>query len=124
MSNDISKRISAIRDTYCGGSNTEMARVMGVSPQQVSNLCRGYRSAGAASRRRILTAFPMVREQWLLAGAGTMTEGEHQSASLELEVAHLRDLLAERERTIQEQTRALEDLRILIPVLKKLIGTV
>lgn len=118
---DMSDRITIIRETYCHGSNTEMAAAMGVTPQQVSNLCRGYREAGRASRMRILRAFPEVREQWLALGIGRMTKEEQLAASLEDEVRTLRELLAERDRIIEEQAAALADLRAMLPIMRQVM---
>lgn len=68
----INEKISKIRDTFCGGDNSEFAERLGVSTQYASNICKNGKNVGEKQRKHILEVFPDVSRSWFLAGEGEM----------------------------------------------------
>lgn len=67
------KRISKIREVFCGGDNTKFAEILGTSTTFTSGICNGQKNAGEKLLDSIIEAFPQVNEVWLYFGKGAMT---------------------------------------------------
>lgn len=68
----LTRRINAIRMELCHGDTNEFAARIGKSHQHVSALCSGKTKAGRSTLELLLHAFPTVRPEWLYVGTGPM----------------------------------------------------
>ena len=65
-------RIKQVIETSTGGKVAEFARMMGWSPQYVTNLTSGRGSVGIQPVVALLEKFPNLDARWLLLGEGVM----------------------------------------------------
>lgn len=66
------KKVAEIRRILCKDSTNVLAERLGITPQSASNLVHGYSGIGKTTADKILTAFPEISPEWLLAGEGPM----------------------------------------------------
>jgi len=71
-------RIREIRTKLCNDSTKELASLLNVSSQAVSNYIREGYSVGEGVLYKLLAAFPQLNANWLLTGEGSMFK--HQEA--------------------------------------------
>lgn len=105
---NLSRQLTAIRDTLCEHSTPLMADTIGMSRTQLANYLAG-KSLSDRMARRIAQAFPSVNPDWLLTGSGDMFLIPDTSTTQQLIIQ-----LAQRDTVIASQQRTIERLASLI----------
>lgn len=126
-----SARIAEIRQTFFNGNNRKMSLNTGIEETYLSRICKGNAEPGDALFEKILQALPEISRSWLYLGEGEMMNkqsnqvninnqnGDNFHVEQSVNVDMMKELLAEKDARINDQSERIAELKEAIRLLRE-----